>query len=182
MYTRDKPAPFLRKLTRNQSLVLEILRAEGRAMTAYQILEALSGKGFKAPPQVYRALDNLIEREEVHRIESLNAFVACNHRDHGDLGGFAICDDCRNIWEFTLPEGAEITAVADSKGFRTHEVMVELHGRCADCDRYGPPAGGEEEADEAGKPPEPEDFVAGFDARAVPGFEARRGRGKGRRK
>jgi Fur family zinc uptake transcriptional regulator len=120
-------------MTHNQSLVLEVLRSERRAMTAYQILDALREHGLRAPVQVYRALESLLEREEVHRIESLNAFVACNHRDHGDLGGFAICDDCRTIWEFTLPEGTEITALADSKGFETHEVMVELHGRCTGC-------------------------------------------------
>jgi Fur family zinc uptake transcriptional regulator len=133
MYTREKPMRRVRRVTHNQSLVLEVLRSERRAMTAYQILDALREHGLRAPVQVYRALESLLEREEVHRIESLNAFVACNHRDHGNLAGFAICDDCRTIWEFTLPEGAEITALADSKGFETHEVMVELHGRCTGC-------------------------------------------------
>jgi len=133
MYTREKPMRRVRRMTHNQSLVLEVLRTERRAMSAYQILDALRDHGLRAPVQVYRALESLLEREEVHRIESLNAFVACNHRDHGNLGGFAICDDCRTIWEFTLPEGAEITALADSKGFETHEVMVELHGRCTGC-------------------------------------------------
>ena len=135
MYTRQKPLLRPRRVTHNQELVLDVLRTEGRAMTAYQILDDLSDHGLKAPVQVYRALESLLEREEVHRIESLNAFVACSHRDHRALGGFAICDDCRRIWEFTLPEGAEITAVADSKGFETHEVMVELHGSCAECKR-----------------------------------------------
>jgi Fur family zinc uptake transcriptional regulator len=133
MYTREKPMRRVRRMTHNQSLVLEVLRSERRAMSAYQILDALRDHGLRAPVQVYRALESLLEREEVHRIESLNAFVACNHRDHGDLGGFAICDDCRTIWEFTLPEGAEITALAGSKGFETHQVTVELHGRCAGC-------------------------------------------------
>src|SRR3546814_878992 len=133
MYTREKPMRRVRRMTHNQSLVLEVLRTEGRAMTAYQILDVLRDHGLRAPVQVYRALESLLEREEAHRIESLNAFVACRYRDHGDLAGFAICDDCRTIWEFTLPEGAEITALADSKGFETHEMMVELQGRCADC-------------------------------------------------
>src|SRR3546814_9392339 len=122
-----------RRMTHSSGLVLEVLRTEGRAMTAYQILDVLRDRGLRAPVQVDRALESLLEREEAHRIESLNAFVACRHRHHGDLGGFAICDDCRTIWEFTVPEGAEITALADSKGFETHEVMVELHGRCTAC-------------------------------------------------
>lgn len=133
MYTREKPMRRVRRMTHNQSLVLEVLRTEGRAMTAYQILGALREHGLRAPVQVYRALESLLEREEVHRIESLNAFVACRHRDHRETAAFAICDDCRTIWEFTVPEGAEITALADSKGFETHEVMVELHGRCTAC-------------------------------------------------
>src|SRR3546814_19608087 len=128
MYTREKPMRRVRRMTHNQSLVLEVLRTEGRAMTAYQILDVLRDHGLRAPVQVYRALESLLEREEAHRIESLNAFVACRHRHHGDLGGFAICDDCRTIWEFTVPEGADIPALADRKGLDTHAVQVEQQG------------------------------------------------------
>jgi len=133
MYTRDRPMRRLPRMTRNQALVLELLRRESRAMTAYQILEALRGQGFRQPVQVYRALDSLMAREQVHRIESLNAFVACRHDTHHYLSGFAICDDCRTVWGFTVPEGVELMALADSKGFQTHDVMVELHGLCKEC-------------------------------------------------
>lgn len=47
--------------------------------------------------------------------------------------GFAICDGCRTIWDFTLPGDVELKALADSKDFETHEVMVELHGLCSAC-------------------------------------------------
>ena len=124
-----RPGP----LTRNQSLVLELLRGEQRAMTAYQILDALRAEGLRAPAQVYRALAGLQEREEVHRIETLNAFVACQHKDHARLTGFAICDNCHTIWDLALPGDAELKALADSKGFETREVTVELHGLCNDC-------------------------------------------------
>jgi Fur family transcriptional regulator, zinc uptake regulator len=120
-------------LTRNQSLVLECLRREGRAMTAYDLLDALRDDGLRAPAQVYRALEALGQRELVHRIETLNAFVACRHFDHSETAAFAICDDCRHIWEFALPSEAGLTAAADRKGFKTRNVTVELHGRCADC-------------------------------------------------
>lgn len=122
-----------RELTRNQRLVLDLLLDAGRAMTAYQILDELRDAGLRAPAQVYRALESLGEHELIHRIETLNAFVACNHRDHRETAAFAICDDCRQIWEFTLPREAGLTAVADSKGFKTRQATVELHGQCADC-------------------------------------------------
>jgi len=67
-------------LTRNQSLVFGALsRAEG-PLSAYTILDQLRDDGFRAPLQVYRALDKLVETGMVHRLESLNAFVACSHR------------------------------------------------------------------------------------------------------
>ena len=126
-----------RKLTRNQQLVLSRLRASAKAMTAYELLDALRDEGLRAPVQVYRALETLGQRELVHRIESLNAFVACSHQDaahdHETAAGFAICDDCRQIWEFTLPPEAGLTALAESKGFETRQATVELHGRCAHC-------------------------------------------------
>src|SRR5690606_20969172 len=103
-------------LTRNQSLVLDCLRREGRAMTAYDLLEALRGEGLRAPAQIYRALEALGQRELVHRIETLSAFVACRHEDHADTAAFAICDDCRRIWESSLASGAGQTAAADPGG------------------------------------------------------------------
>jgi Fur family zinc uptake transcriptional regulator len=123
----------VRKLTRNQQLVLDRLNHAGRAMTAYELLDELRDAGLRAPVQIYRALDALGKDERVHRIETLNAFVACRHLDHTETAAFAICDDCRQIWEFSLPAEAGLTAVADSKGFETHHTTVELHGRCAHC-------------------------------------------------
>ena len=122
-----------RPLTRNQRLVLNCLRDSRRAMKAYELLHELRDAGFRAPVQVYRALETLAKEEMIHRIESLNAFVGCRHLDHRETAAFAICEGCRQIWEFTLPAEAGLTAVADSKGFETHRVTVELHGRCANC-------------------------------------------------
>jgi len=120
-------------LTHNQAMVLDCLITEGRAMTAYELLDALRADGLRAPTQVYRALDALAARELVHRIETLNAFVACRHRDHRETAAFAICDDCRTIWEFTLPDETGLTRLAYAKGFQIHRATVELHGRCDDC-------------------------------------------------
>jgi Fur family zinc uptake transcriptional regulator len=125
-------------LTRNQTLVLNCLRDAGRAITAYDLLDALRDHGLRAPVQVYRALEALGERELVHRIESLNAFVACCRHEpaagHGSGAGFAICDDCGGVAEFALPAAEKsLGAAADRDGFETRHVMVELHGRCAHC-------------------------------------------------
>ena len=120
-------------LTHNQAMVLDHLIAARRPMTAYQLLDELRDHGFRAPAQVYRALKALAERELIHRIETLNAFIACRHHDHTEISAFAICDDCHMIWEFSLPRDGSLTAKADSEDFTIRSATVELHGRCAGC-------------------------------------------------
>ncbi len=71
-----------RKLTRNQQLVLDRLAASPAALTAYDLLDQLRPAGLRAPVQVYRALETLGQRGLIHRIESLNAYVACCGHEH----------------------------------------------------------------------------------------------------
>ena len=46
-------------------------------LTPYNILYDLRDHGFRGPTQVYRVLEKLLEIGMLHRIESMNAFVAC---------------------------------------------------------------------------------------------------------
>ena len=61
---------------RNESVVCDFLEDADEPASAYEILDALRDKGLRAPLQVDRALSKLIDSGSVHRIESLNAFVA----------------------------------------------------------------------------------------------------------
>ena len=85
------------KLTNNQQVVLEALRAKMAPMSAYQILDVdkVRSKGLKAPLTIYRVLDKLIEAGLVHRIESLNAFIHCDQEHHTEPPAFMICHACR---------------------------------------------------------------------------------------
>lgn len=49
------------QLTKNQSLVMGALAHSDGPMSAYTILDKLRDNGFRAPLQVYRALDKLLE-------------------------------------------------------------------------------------------------------------------------
>ncbi len=123
-------------LTRNQQLVFDILeRAEG-PLSAYSILDALRGEGLRAPPQVYRALEKLLETGLVHRLESLNAFVACAHPHdcaHA-LTAFAICEKCGAVSEFAdAVVEARLGAWAGGTGFVPKRTTVEIKGLCAAC-------------------------------------------------
>jgi Fur family transcriptional regulator, zinc uptake regulator len=89
-----------RKLTRNQLLVMTVLEDADKPLTAYRILEQLQ----YAPLQVYRVLEPLIKIGRVHRLESLNAFIACSHslcghsRPH--ITTFQIYQECGHVTEF----------------------------------------------------------------------------------
>ena len=128
-------------LTKNQKLVYAGLVRAGRAMSAYDLLDELRGQGLRAPVQVYRALEKLGELGLVHRIESLNAFVACAHAHHDGGTAFAICEACGEVVEFSLPETtAVLDRWADKAHFETQRLTIELRGRCAACADGPPPA------------------------------------------
>ncbi len=123
-------------LTKNQSLVFGALsRAEG-PLSAYTILDQLRDDGFRAPLQVYRALDKLVETGMVHRLESLNAFVACSHPgcDSHQTIAFAICETCGKVTEISDEAlEARLRELAGESGFTVKRAVVELRGVCTGC-------------------------------------------------
>ena len=123
-------------LTRNQTLVLDRLEKSEGPLSAYALLDQLRDDGFRAPLQVYRALDTLMKSGLVHRLESINSFVACHghhHHDHG-ITGFAICETCGQVTEFTDPVVSErLEAWAQATGFKTSKAAIELRGTCGKC-------------------------------------------------
>ncbi|WP_294642813.1 Fur family transcriptional regulator [uncultured Aureimonas sp.] len=123
-------------LTRNQKLVFDILEQADGPLSAYSILDALRDEGLRAPPQVYRALEKLLETGLVHRLESLNAFVACAH-PHAcayALTAFAICEKCGAVTEFAdAAVEARLAGWAGERGFVPKRTTVEIKGLCAAC-------------------------------------------------
>lgn len=123
-------------LTKNQSLVMGALKRSDGPLSAYTILDQLRNHGFRAPLQVYRALDKLVEFGLVHRLESLNAFVACRHPDcdgHETIA-FMICDECGQVSEITDNSLARrLKQLAGGAGFTLKKSAIELRGICANC-------------------------------------------------
>ncbi len=141
----DHPhTPGAEALTRNQTVVLAVLEAAARPLGAYQILEQTTPGGVRAPAQVYRALERLVELGLVHRIETLNAYLFCGHGPHVDEVAFAICDSCGSVSEIALTgvrTALQLSAAA--QGFAVQQSHVELHGACGACAENAPiaPAG-----------------------------------------
>ncbi|MDP2121932.1 MAG: Fur family transcriptional regulator [Hoeflea sp.] len=123
-------------LTKNQSLVMGALTRSKGPLSAYTILDQLRDNGFRAPLQVYRALDKLVEFGLVHRLESLNAFVACRHPgcDGDDTIAFMICERCGQVNEISDNDLAlRLKHLAGEASFALKKTTIELRGICRTC-------------------------------------------------
>ena len=122
------------KLTAGRRRVLELLLRAGRPAKAYDLIAQFGEDGRPAkPPTVYRALDFLERQGLAHRIESLNAYVACRHGDKAHVAAFLICDCCHTSREVETGGPPELLATGERLGFSLKGVTIEGHGLCAEC-------------------------------------------------
>ena len=123
------------RLTPVRRRVLEILLQEHVALGAYDILERLRQEGLGSqPPVAYRALDFLLTHGFAHKVERLNAFIACSHPGESHSPAFMICRECDTVAETrsAAAKGALGTA-ARTAGFRIERTVVEAEGLCHAC-------------------------------------------------
>ena len=122
-------------LNQNDNRVFKKLAASTKPMSAYDLLNALRGDDavvIKAPTQVYRSLDKLVEAGDVHRVAALNAFVACTCEHKGSPPGFLVCTSCGMVSEFDAGGAARVPRKRAS-GFAVQSMNVELSGLCKKC-------------------------------------------------
>ena len=121
------------RLTGPRRRVLELLLASGSPVKAYDLIAAYGAGGEAAkPPTVYRALEFLERLGFAHRLESLNAYVACR-RAEGHAAAFLICDCCGATEEFDPEVASAVERGARAKGYAVEAVTLEAHGRCPAC-------------------------------------------------
>ncbi|MCZ4351820.1 Fur family transcriptional regulator [Roseovarius aestuarii] len=119
--------------------VLEILLEAHRARGAYEILDILRNEGLGSqPPVVYRALDFLVSHGFVHKIEGLNAFVACARPGEDHAAAFLICRRCHAVAETpTATGGGRLGTTARAAGFQIEAAVIEATGVCPKCQTDG---------------------------------------------
>ena len=120
------------QLTPVRRRVLEILLEAHEALGAYDVLARLSAEGLGSkPPVAYRALGFLVDNGLAHRIEKLNAYVACTHPGDAHDAAFMICRACGLVAEAEPREMFKQTA--GEAGFKIETLVVEAEGLCPDC-------------------------------------------------
>ena len=122
------------RMTRIRRKVLRLLLESTAPAKAYDLLANLDGEGSPKPPTIYRALDFLQNVGLAHKIESLNAYVACGHASHSHSAVFLICDTCGGAEELHAVTTTDaIAAETKAAGFKIAHAMVEAHGTCRAC-------------------------------------------------
>ena len=123
-------------LSKNQQIIFDLIHKSSEPLKAYTILFNVQKKGIKAPPQVYRALDKLVEIGKIHKIESKNAFVACRNSDCeiSKATAFSICEKCEIVDEISdLKLSKYLSNFNHKKGMKFKRFNLEFFGLCQKC-------------------------------------------------
>ena len=123
-------------LTPIRAHALRLIADAGLPVKAYELLDRMrtTHEG-AAPPTVYRALDFLLEHGFIHKLSSINAYVACHHPGgEAHAVPFLICDTCHSETELEDDSiVSSLDASARALGFAPQAQTLEVHGVCANC-------------------------------------------------
>lgn len=120
------------RLTEPRRRVLQLLLEAGQPVKAYDLMAAYGDGGAK-PPTVYRALEFLERLGFAHRLESLNAYVACRRSGEVHAAAFLICQCCGSTVEIEPEVSAGVEAAAGAHGFTLQGLTLEARGLCSSC-------------------------------------------------
>ena len=123
--------------TTMRASVFEALAGFEKPASAYDIADMVSkDQGRRvAANSVYRILELFVGANLARRVESANAYIANEHPDCLHDCIFLICDQCgqaTHIDDDSLAGG--VRAAAQQAGFSAVRPVIEVRGRCSDCD------------------------------------------------
>ena len=123
-------------LSKNQQIIFDIIDKSSEPLKAYAILFNVQKKGIKAPLQVYRALYKLVEIGKIHKVESRNAFIACQNSSCqiSKATAFSICEVCEKISEISNSKLSKyLSNFSDNTGMKYSKYNLEFFGLCKKC-------------------------------------------------
>ena len=114
---------------RMRAQVLAVLRSRRLPISAYDVLRCLHEAHSRlAPPTICRALAAPTERGRAHRLESLNAFIACRCDHHHEASILSICTDCGAVDEnLSTDLPTTPSSIAGNSGFAPMRHVIEIH-------------------------------------------------------
>lgn len=124
------------RFTEVRRRTLGILLESHCAIGAYDVLERLSSEGLgSTPPIAYRALGFLLDNGFIHRVERLNAYIACSQPGLAHDPAFLICTECKSVAETSVNSTGSLAQCARDSGFEIQHTTLEAEGQCPRCQR-----------------------------------------------
>ena len=125
--------------TQMRAAIFDALASFDQPASAYDIADKVSTvQGRRvAANSVYRILDLFVNANLARRVESANAYVANEHPDCLHDCIFLICDQCgqtTHLDDDSLSDG--VRAAATRAGFAPERPVIEVRGRCHDCESH----------------------------------------------
>jgi Fur family zinc uptake transcriptional regulator len=130
---RDRADAAGQRWTQPRERVYELLLQAGAPVKAYDLMDAFQEGRAAKPPTVYRALEFLEHVGLVHRIASLNAYMACGAEADDHAAAFLICDCCGSAEEFEPGRVTSAAAAAAVHHFKPRAIALEVRGLCEQC-------------------------------------------------
>ena len=120
-----------------RAAVFDALASFDKPASAYDVAEQVSKTEGRriAANSVYRILDLFVGANLARRVESANAYIANQHPACLHDCIFLICDSCGqavHIDDDKLTSG--VREAAKTAGFSAPRPVIEVRGKCADCD------------------------------------------------
>ncbi|MDY6814163.1 MAG: Fur family transcriptional regulator [Pseudomonadota bacterium] len=112
------------------------LVASERPLSAYELIALLEKRQQRkiAPLTIYRHLDFLIRVGLVHRLETTQSYLPCDHPEHAHESQYLLCSSCGHVDEV---ESARLKSllnkIAGQRRFQPTNAVVEIKGLCGDC-------------------------------------------------
>ena len=123
------------RFTELRKQVLELIWESHEPAKAYDLLARIDqNTAAIKPPTIYRALDFLLEHGLIHKLDSLNAYIGCNHPMTQHDCYFLICSECGRVDECCDERfGDMISGVTAENDFQVKDVTFEMIGICGQC-------------------------------------------------
>jgi Fur family zinc uptake transcriptional regulator len=123
--------------TAMRAAIFDALASFDKPASAYDIADKVSkSQGRRvAANSVYRILDLFVGANLARKVESANAYIANDHPDCLHDCIFLICDSCgqtTHLDDDSISGG--VRAAAKQAGFAPDRPVIEVRGRCGDCE------------------------------------------------
>ena len=112
------------------------LIASGQPLSAYELIARPETRQERkiAPLTVYRHLDFLMRVGLVHRLESTQSYLPCDHPKQDHESQYLLCSSCGSADEVESKQIEDLLLdVATQRGFQPKNAIVEIQGLCGSC-------------------------------------------------